>query len=145
MQQCLTCVCVGPKKYFFRGKKASVLLFGHLLLSQQIVLNDISAKLVNQRQGSLFPLLLVTPKCLLDWITLFQIIFSSFLVSFYNSTSFIICFVNLVRRVTTGVPLSSSICSSVVCVLSVSMKCVKDGLIVCLVIAQIVFEPLYPA
>ena len=64
------------------------------------------------------------------------------LVSFYNSISYIICSVDLIRRGTTGSPLSSCTHSLILCVL---MKCVKDFLIICLAIAQIVFELLWYA
>ena len=56
MQQCLNfCTMVGLRTCFFGGKKASdiSLLFDQLLLSQKVILNDISAKLVNQRQEQL--------------------------------------------------------------------------------------------
>lgn len=68
MQQCLTCVHAALRTCFFRGEKASniSLRFGQLLLSRQIILDDISAKWVNQRQGSLFPLRLAIVKSLLN-------------------------------------------------------------------------------
>ena len=64
------------------------------------------------------------------------------LLSFYNSISYIICSVDLIRRGTTGSPLSS--CSHSL-ILRVLMKCVKDFLVICLAIAQIVFELLWYA
>lgn len=125
------------------GKASDInLLSGQLLLSQQVILNDISAKFMNQGQGSRFPLLLATPKCLLNRITIFQIIFSLFLLSFYSSISHIICSVDIIRRATQRSPLSSYIHFSI-CVFSVLMKNVKNFLFICLVITQIDFEHLY--
>lgn len=57
MQQCLTSVRWLVLEHVPRGGGGETsnisLLFGHVLLSQKIVLNDIFAKLMNQRQKEL--------------------------------------------------------------------------------------------
>lgn len=137
---------ISLRRCFF-GKEKSLdisLLFGHLLLSQKIALNDISSKLVKQRQKQLISVVMSYPHVFVELNYAFSVnSFHYFCYLFIIVFLHIICSVDLTRRATTESRQSSCTHFLILCVLSILMKCVKDFLISCLVITQIIFEHLW--
>lgn len=80
---------VGLRTCFFGGRKESLdisSLFAQLLPSQKIVLNDISAKLVTQRQKQFLSIVIGYLKCLLNYafsVNPFDYLCCPFIIVFY--------------------------------------------------------------